>query len=115
MNLPLDNVIEWPYRPCVRQSRRAQDKGNTMILDTTHTTSHCALIGALGSEYWQLAVSDRALVRADYEDAYAEDATSAKGYQARIGKGNLASYVRCLRVNARRCANCGAVSSTPDR
>ena len=60
------------------------------------------LVAAFGDEYTRLTTRDRRLVVEDYHEALIEDRCSVAEYRRRIGKGNLASYVACLRVGADR-------------
>lgn len=57
---------------------------------------------ALGAEYIVLGSDDAKLVRDDYMDAANKDRCTAREYARRIGTGNLAAYVACLRVHAVR-------------
>jgi hypothetical protein len=59
------------------------------------TRTHAAL-DILSNEYGTLTAQQRATVVQDCVAAYLEDGCDPGQYLARIGTGNLASYVRCL-------------------
>jgi len=57
-----------------------------------------AFRGAFGDEWAALNHDQRMLVVDDFLAAHDEDGVSVPGYAARIGSGNLASYVACLEI-----------------
>ena len=48
------------------------------------------------------SAADRAMIAEDYLDAAHEDDCSVREYQRRIGRGNLASYIRTLNAGKGR-------------
>lgn len=57
-----------------------------------------ALKVVFAAEWIRLESSDQRLIEDDYEFAAIQEDCTAREYQERIGKDNLASYVRCLKA-----------------
>ena len=65
--------------------------------------AHSALAKCAGVEYAELPFEDQRRLCWDFLDAEREDECSAPEYVGRIGRGNLAEYLKCLRAgDARR-------------
>lgn len=60
-----------------------------------------ASLSIISDEYHNLNESDKSLVARDALAAFNEDGCLVSEYLARIGTGNLASYVSCLKAGAR--------------
>ena len=69
----------------------------------------CSLFAEIfGDEWVNLTPAQRGLVGNDYHLAVFEDGCTLSEYQRRIGTGNLASYVACLRAGELACCPASA-------
>lgn len=97
--LTCDAIVDGSFCHGLPERYTPKPDVNFADIQREHDAASVSLALVFGDEYSMLpATSDHVLVRKDFILANREGCTASQ-YRDRIGKGNLLSYVRCLRAS----------------